>query len=447
MTTSTAYAALHSATTTLVVTDDDDVPRVLHWGARLGDDVDAVSWGAATDHPVPQGGLDHVVPLSLLPERARGWAAYGGVSGHRADGRGWAPILRRVTSSATPTAYTWTGRDELAGLTATLTLTLDEHGVLAVDSSLTNDGTDVYTLDSFATALPLPARASEAMTLTGPLDQGDAGAAARARHDGARARGTARQDLASSRRRRWPSAHRPSASRAARCGSRTWRGAATTGCTSRRCPTRAASSRSPSCCCPARCASSRARRTPPPRCSRAGRAPVSPPRRSSSTRHVRARAGHPRTPRKVLLNTWEAVYFNHDVAELQRLADAAAAVGVERFVLDDGWFRGRDDDTSVARRLVRRRAQVPRRPRRPGRPRRGPRPRVRALGRARDGQPGQRPLPRAPGLGAGHRRARAASSAATSSCSTSAATRCRRTCSSGSTRCSPSTRSATSSGT
>lgn len=50
--------------------------------------------------------------------------------------------------------------------------------------------------------------------------------------------------------------------------------------------------------------------------------------------------------RPVHLNTWEGFYFDHDEAELKDLADAAAAVGVERFVLDDGWFAGRDDDTS-----------------------------------------------------------------------------------------------------
>jgi alpha-galactosidase len=49
-------------------------------------------------------------------------------------------------------------------------------------------------------------------------------------------------------------------------------------------------------------------------------------------------------PRPVVLNTWEAVYFDHDLPTLARLADAAAAVGVERFVLDDGWFTGRSDD-------------------------------------------------------------------------------------------------------
>lgn len=50
--------------------------------------------------------------------------------------------------------------------------------------------------------------------------------------------------------------------------------------------------------------------------------------------------------RPVHLNTWEAVYFDHDQATLRDLADAAAAVGVERFVLDDGWFPGRPNDKS-----------------------------------------------------------------------------------------------------
>lgn len=51
-------------------------------------------------------------------------------------------------------------------------------------------------------------------------------------------------------------------------------------------------------------------------------------------------------PRPVHLNTWEGFYFYHDEAALIELADAAAAIGVERFVLDDGWFHGRNDDTS-----------------------------------------------------------------------------------------------------
>ncbi|KRB36664.1 alpha-galactosidase [Microbacterium sp. Root180] len=49
-------------------------------------------------------------------------------------------------------------------------------------------------------------------------------------------------------------------------------------------------------------------------------------------------------PRPVTLNTWEAVYFEHSLDRLAPLIDRAAEVGVERFVLDDGWFLGRTDD-------------------------------------------------------------------------------------------------------
>ncbi|MDP1027897.1 alpha-galactosidase [Sphingomonas sp. KR1UV-12] len=52
-------------------------------------------------------------------------------------------------------------------------------------------------------------------------------------------------------------------------------------------------------------------------------------------------------PRPVHINSWEGFYFDHDEAALMALADRAAALGVERFVLDDGWFRGRDDDTAA----------------------------------------------------------------------------------------------------
>lgn len=59
---------------------------------------------------------------------------------------------------------------------------------------------------------------------------------------------------------------------------------------------------------------------------------------------LRARSAHPGTPRPVTLNIWEAVYFDHALDRLLDLADKAAAIGVERFVVDDGWFRHRRTD-------------------------------------------------------------------------------------------------------
>ncbi|WP_171103001.1 alpha-galactosidase [Ruegeria sp. HKCCD7255] len=66
-------------------------------------------------------------------------------------------------------------------------------------------------------------------------------------------------------------------------------------------------------------------------------------------RHLRDRIvafPKPDRARPVHYNCWEAVYFNHNLPELKDIADRAAALGAERFVLDDGWFGQRDDDTS-----------------------------------------------------------------------------------------------------
>lgn len=54
-------------------------------------------------------------------------------------------------------------------------------------------------------------------------------------------------------------------------------------------------------------------------------------------------------PRPILVNNWEATSFDFDEARLVGLIDAAAAIGAELFLLDDGWFgvaHPRDDDTA-----------------------------------------------------------------------------------------------------
>jgi len=48
--------------------------------------------------------------------------------------------------------------------------------------------------------------------------------------------------------------------------------------------------------------------------------------------------------RPVQLNTWEACYFDVNEATVLELIDETADLGIERFVLDDGWFRNRNND-------------------------------------------------------------------------------------------------------
>lgn len=50
--------------------------------------------------------------------------------------------------------------------------------------------------------------------------------------------------------------------------------------------------------------------------------------------------------RPSFLNTWEACYFDVNAEKVLDLADRAVDLGIEMLVLDDGWFKGRNDDTS-----------------------------------------------------------------------------------------------------
>lgn len=50
--------------------------------------------------------------------------------------------------------------------------------------------------------------------------------------------------------------------------------------------------------------------------------------------------------RPILVNNWEATYFNFSEQSLLDIASSAAKLGIELFVLDDGWFGSREDDTT-----------------------------------------------------------------------------------------------------
>ena len=51
-------------------------------------------------------------------------------------------------------------------------------------------------------------------------------------------------------------------------------------------------------------------------------------------------------PRPVKVNNWEGTYFDFDAERLLSMATVARDLGIELFVLDDGWFGARDDDTT-----------------------------------------------------------------------------------------------------
>ena len=60
--------------------------------------------------------------------------------------------------------------------------------------------------------------------------------------------------------------------------------------------------------------------------------------------HHLIRGEHQLKERPVLINNWEATYFDFDDAKIHDIVDEAQALGIEMFVLDDGWFGERKDD-------------------------------------------------------------------------------------------------------
>ena len=58
------------------------------------------------------------------------------------------------------------------------------------------------------------------------------------------------------------------------------------------------------------------------------------------------RGKYKHAPRPVLINNWEATYFDFNRDKILNIARQASQLGIEMLVLDDGWFGKRDDDNS-----------------------------------------------------------------------------------------------------
>ncbi|EHN58708.1 alpha-galactosidase [Oenococcus kitaharae] len=59
-----------------------------------------------------------------------------------------------------------------------------------------------------------------------------------------------------------------------------------------------------------------------------------------------ARGKYQYAKRPIVINNWEATFFDFDSSKIQEILNNAAPLGIEMFVLDDGWFGHRDDDNS-----------------------------------------------------------------------------------------------------
>ncbi|RZU66640.1 alpha-galactosidase [Microterricola gilva] len=342
---------LTAAGVSVVVTAEPGaLPVIAYWGAALGPVDDAALERIATDSRPVRAVSEPDVPLSIgvLPEAKQGWMGFPGIAGHRA-GRGSFADVQHVVSEHTPAEtpdaaerVTARGVDVSGRLSVALEIELLPSGVLRTRAAVRNDGEDDYSLAGLDLALPIPGRATELLDFSG-------------RHNGERRpqrstlvdgthlrenrRGRTGPDAATllvagtpgfdfgrgevwAIHNAWSGNQRVWAERTN--GGRGFLGAG--------------------------------------ELLHAGEITLRPGQEYSSpwiyASHgdgldaasarihstLRARPSHPPIGRPVTLNTWEAVYFDHSLPPLLELADLAERVGVERFVLDDGWFLGRRHD-------------------------------------------------------------------------------------------------------
>jgi alpha-galactosidase len=336
------------------------LPAIVHWGADLETLELADAEGLILSNIDPGGPnvVDEPIRLALLPEHWTGWVGRPGLSGSRA-GRNWSPKFtatevrvdgKPVTATEGQPTMINTGPasvavdavDEVARLQLNITIELTTGGLIRARAEVINLGEDPYAVDDCVIAFPIPQNAQEILDFAGywgkervpqrrqlgvgvHLREGRKGRtgpeAATLLHLGEPGFSFSDGEI-------W-AVHTAWSGNHTHYAERLFTGAQVIGGGELLLPGEVSLH------------SGQVYRTPWIYGSYArGLDRVA--RRFH--RFLRAREGHPSTTRPVTLNVWEAVYFDHDLDHLTELAERAATIGVERYVLDDGWFGARRND-------------------------------------------------------------------------------------------------------
>ncbi|WP_193104965.1 alpha-galactosidase [Brachybacterium sp. FME24] len=337
---------------------DGRLPAITHWGAPLGvlgaNGLDAMCEAAV--EPVPHNAVDTPVRIGIIAQQSDGWIGRPGLSGARTDGSGW--VSRLVTRSITVDGQDLTAphreigsglvrfdlADEELGLAVALEVELLPSGLLRLRATLTNLARTPFALDELTLSVPVPGDADELLDFAGRWAKertpqrstfgvgthlrenrrGRTGAdSAHVLHAGRAGFGFRHGEV-------W-AVHTAFSGNHRHLAEQTSTGARLLGGGELLLPGELVLDAGEDYAGPWLYASYGE-----------GLDAVA----SRFHRHLRSREHHVSRDRPVTLNVWEAVYFDHDLDRLTDLADRAATLGVERFVLDDGWFGSRRDDTS-----------------------------------------------------------------------------------------------------
>ncbi len=340
------FVRLDGERVTLVIGLGSGVPVALYWGPRLADGIDleqlqalaARAEAPASPYPEP--------PWALTPQSGQGWSGRPGLAAHR-DGHGWATLaLLYNVDTSLPGRLLLEAGDDTNGIVLSHELQIDGD-ILIAGTWLRNTGDTPLAVEWVAAPmLPIPGHATDIIGFEGRW-AGEFQTVRHPRHTGTwlreNRRGRTSHDA-------FPAVILADAATTESSGQAWgwhlgWSG-------NHRIAVETLADGRAAVAMEALYLPGEIRLAP-------GEAITTPPLYASVSEHgfsglsqafhayLRSRPQHARLtakPRPVHYNSWEAVYFDHDPEVLTDLASRAAAVGAERFVLDDGWFKGRRSD-------------------------------------------------------------------------------------------------------
>ena len=345
------YVVLHGSHSSVVLeVRPTEAPLWRYWGPRLPDGVRPLA-PLRDGRAIPPSSLEFDQPLTVAPTFGVGWFMQSALLAHR-SGIQFAHYFRQCTvETRVPGQHIAIHlSDPEAGLLLTLSITLDAHDVLQIQSTLVNQGDSVLDVQWLAAGtLPLPANAQSVRSYVGqwanefqlqidPLSRSlwqRENRRGRTSHDSFPAAvvttPTADADtgVVFGAHLAWSGNHRQ-VIEWLHDGQYQWQMGEWLA------PGEVRLEKGASLQSPLLFAS----------CSVAGLNGLAANFHAAVRQRVPWPGGSMR-PRPVHLNTWEAVYFDHRKDDIWGLASAAAEVGVERFVLDDGWFQGRHNDRAA----------------------------------------------------------------------------------------------------
>lgn len=319
--------------------------EIIYWGKPLANFTPEMA--EALSRPVANSRLDVDSPLTLCPENGRGLFSVPGMEGNR-DGLDWSPVFSTLFHSLENNHLYITSEDVVAGLRLVSEVQMcPDSGVIKTRNTLTNIREGTYRLDRLAVTLPLPERAGEIMAFNGRWIKEFQRHFLKLEHGGyiqENRRGRTSHEY-------FPGMVIGKAGFSEQQGEVWGVHLAWSGNHRLR----------------ADCKSDGRRQIQAEALYFSGETTLR-PEESVSTPWVYAtyssdglngmsRSFHhyvrnnivptlAEKPRPVHLNTWEGIYFRHDPDYIIQMAQNAADIGIERFIIDDGWFKGRNNDLS-----------------------------------------------------------------------------------------------------